>query len=159
MKGKDNCIFIAGGRGIETVWSDCWILEIVGCPSARQMRWQPFPELPAERHSHSASYWKGQVIIFGGLNRLERCIGDLQVSSVDCQSLWSAPSWSGPQPLPRYSHQAQVVQDRLVLVGGISTFSCRIGVCIIDLLQWNCVEYSLPVSLECFICLLHHDVF
>lgn len=142
-------IFIGGGRGQDKLLSDCWVMRVQTDVESPSVDWAPFLSLPSGRHSAMACYWSDSIIISGGLNELERlCQAQMLVSSMT-QPKWTEPVWNGPSPIPRYSHQALVTSDdRLVLVGGISTcHPSPPGVCVIHLQNWICVEYCLPVIL------------
>ncbi|XP_046455871.1 tRNA wybutosine-synthesizing protein 4-like isoform X3 [Daphnia pulex] len=145
-------IFICGGCGRQNnLLNDCWVMRVLLQSGTKtpSVKWEPFLSLPSGRHSAVASYWKDLIVISGGLNKSEMaCQPTLLVSNTSCSQEWREPVWSGPSPIPRYSHQALVTTDnRMILVGGISTcHPSSPGVCVIDLQSWTCVEYSLPVQ-------------
>lgn len=147
---SDGILFICGGRSPNKVLDDCWMMTDI--LDSSEIRWKPWNSLPTGRHSLSVSNWKDRLILFGGLDEEEMdCRHPLCLiaSSHSPASDWVEVKWNGPPPLARYSHQALVdaTNDRLILVGGInSSGKAPPGVCLIQLSNWTCVEYSLPVS-------------
>lgn len=141
-------VFIGGGRGQDKLLGDCWVMRVRTDVKPASVDWSPFLSLPSGRHSAVACHWKDSIIISGGLNESEIHCQQQMLVSLMKQQKWTEPVWDGPTPIPRYSHQALVTSDdRLLLVGGISTcHSCPPGVCVINLLSWTCIEYSLPVT-------------
>ena len=147
-------IFIGGGCGRQNnLLNDCWVMRVRPQSETKtpSVKWESFLSLPSGRHSAVASLWKDLIVISGGLNKSEMaCQPQLLVSNTNCSQEWKEPVWSGPSPIPRYSHQALVTTDnRMFLVGGISTcHPSSPGVCIIDLQRWTSFEYSLPVRID-----------
>lgn len=149
-------IFVGGGCGRQNnPLTDCWVMRVLPVSKSEtpSVNWEPFVSLPSGRHSATASYWQNLIVISGGLDKSEMTSQpQLLVSntgySSSSQQEWIEPEWHGPPPIPRYSHQALITADnRLILVGGISTCHTNSpGVCVIDLLKWTCVEYTLPIQ-------------
>lgn len=134
-------LFISGGKNQNQVFIDCWILEVSEEPL---FKWSRFANLPSGRHSATVVAWTDNVILFGGLDEKESiCARPLIISSIE-RPEWQYPLWNGPEPKSRYSHQALVSFDRLVLIGGVSN-AFTPGICVIDLAKWTFREYSLPV--------------
>lgn len=99
---------------------------------------------PEARHSHSACPYGGGLVIFGGLGEGGKPLGDV---------LYLRPTSSGfcwemkdlhPPPVPRYSHSAHVINEKLVVVGGVWLQADGVpGVSIVNLNTGSCVEIQL----------------
>uniref|UniRef100_A0A673ICS7 tRNA wybutosine-synthesizing protein 4 n=1 Tax=Sinocyclocheilus rhinocerous TaxID=307959 RepID=A0A673ICS7_9TELE len=103
--------------------------------------------VPEARHSHSACPYGGGLVIFGGLGKGGRPI---------CDAFYLRPTLSGfcwetmnlhPPPVPRYSHSAHVINEKLVVVGGVWLQADGVpGVAVINLSTGSCVEIQLDTS-------------
>ncbi|XP_015907438.2 tRNA wybutosine-synthesizing protein 4 isoform X1 [Parasteatoda tepidariorum] len=142
VKIKDSdCIVIFGGSSAKKIATDkCCILN------TRDWIWTEVStqvETPSPRHSHSSTTFEGsKIVITGGLSENEKILNSVHV--LDCQSLkWSVLEVSGL--LPRYSHTSHHFDNKIFLIGGItSTSGISAGIGIIDL-KTNCAtELSLP---------------
>uniref|UniRef100_A0A8C1KWK6 tRNA wybutosine-synthesizing protein 4 n=1 Tax=Cyprinus carpio TaxID=7962 RepID=A0A8C1KWK6_CYPCA len=103
--------------------------------------------VPEARHSHSACPYGGGLVIFGGLGKGGRPL---------CDAFYLRPTSSGfcwetknlhPPPVPRYSHSAHVVNEKMVVVGGVWLQADGVpGVAVINLSTGSCVEIQLDTS-------------
>uniref|UniRef100_A0A672TCF5 tRNA wybutosine-synthesizing protein 4 n=1 Tax=Sinocyclocheilus grahami TaxID=75366 RepID=A0A672TCF5_SINGR len=103
--------------------------------------------VPEARHSHSACPYGGGLVIFGGLGKGSRPL---------CDAFYLRPTSSGfcwetknlhPPPVPRYSHSAHVINEKLVVVGGVWLQADGVpGVAVINLSTGSCVEIQLDTS-------------
>ncbi|ROL55070.1 tRNA wybutosine-synthesizing protein 4 [Anabarilius grahami] len=103
--------------------------------------------VPEARHSHSACPYRGGLVIFGGLGKGGRPFGDVfylrPTSSGFC---WETKNLH-PPPVPRYSHSAHVINEKLVVVGGVWLQADGVpGVAVINLNTGGCVEIQLDTS-------------
>ncbi|KAF4109123.1 tRNA wybutosine-synthesizing protein 4 [Onychostoma macrolepis] len=103
--------------------------------------------VPEARHSHSACPYGGGLVIFGGLGKGGRPLGDafyLRPTSSDF--CWETKNLH-PPPVPRYSHSANVINEKLVVVGGVWLQADGVpGVAVINLSTGSCVEIQLDTS-------------
>uniref|UniRef100_A0A671YD90 tRNA wybutosine-synthesizing protein 4 n=1 Tax=Sparus aurata TaxID=8175 RepID=A0A671YD90_SPAAU len=143
-KGK-NFLFVFGGKNqAEAVLGEGYFL----CMD--QQHWTEMPvegATPEARHSHSACSYQGGVVVFGGLDRREVPLGDTVVLKPNERGF----SWERielqPSPVPRYSHSAHVIGDKLVVVGGVWLHSSGVpGGAIINLTTHSSVEFSLDTT-------------
>uniref|UniRef100_A0A3B4YBH9 Leucine carboxyl methyltransferase 2 n=1 Tax=Seriola lalandi dorsalis TaxID=1841481 RepID=A0A3B4YBH9_SERLL len=102
---------------------------------------------PEARHSHSACPHQGGVVAFGGLDRRGVLLGDLVVlRPTDRGFSWERIEVQ-PPPVPRYSHSAHVIGEKLVVVGGVWLHSDGVpGVVVIDLSTRSSVELRLDTT-------------
>lgn len=145
-----STLFIAGGRNKKQIHSDAWVLDLSQLESNTSSKWRRFVGLPSGRHSATASFWNETVFLFGGIDESETLCSKTLIYTKLEQPEWKFPSWNGPEPKSRYSHQALVTSDgRLVITGGVAD-SFSPAVCIVNILDWSFVEYCLPVTI--FLC-------
>ncbi|XP_034042461.1 tRNA wybutosine-synthesizing protein 4 [Thalassophryne amazonica] len=143
-KGKD-VLFVFGGRNeTEAVLGDGHFLCL------DRQHWTEIPvegAPPAPRLSHTACPYQGGAVVFGGLNAAGRPLGDVFVlRPVDRGFCWDRVEVQ-PPPVPRYSHSAHVIEDKLVVVGGVWLHSDGVpGVAVIDLRTGSGVEFRLDTS-------------
>ncbi|XP_077072010.1 tRNA wybutosine-synthesizing protein 4 [Siphateles boraxobius] len=103
--------------------------------------------VPEARHSHSSCPYGGGLVIFGGLGKGGRPLCDVfylrPTSSGFC---WETQNLH-PPPVPRYSHSAHVINEKLVVVGGVWLQAEGVpGVAVINLNTGACVEIQLDTS-------------
>ncbi|PIK39564.1 putative tRNA wybutosine-synthesizing protein 4 [Apostichopus japonicus] len=107
-------ILIFGGKNLDTVFSDCFLL----CNET--LEWQKVVasgSIPEPRHSHSANLWQESAVIACGFGADERPLHS--VCLLNCESwVWSRLE-TIPTLTPRYSHSGHILGDHLLLVGGI----------------------------------------
>ncbi|XP_035030289.2 tRNA wybutosine-synthesizing protein 4 [Hippoglossus stenolepis] len=156
-KGKDF-LFVYGGKNeSDAVLGDGHFLCL------DQLLWTEIPvegAAPEPLHSHSACSYQGGVVMFGGLDRRGVPLGDTVVlRPTDRGFSWETIELQ-PPPVPRYSHSAHVIGQKLVVVGGVWMHSDGVpGVVMIDLATRSSVEFSLdttrvpwPLMLHSFCC-------
>lgn len=115
-----------------------------------QQHWTEIPvegAAPEARHSHSACSFHGGVVLFGGLDRGGVPLGDTSVLRPSERGFTWERVEVQPPPVPRYSHCAHVVSEKLVVVGGVWLHSDGVpGVLIINLTTCSSVEFSLDTT-------------
>ncbi|XP_031729234.1 tRNA wybutosine-synthesizing protein 4 [Anarrhichthys ocellatus] len=143
-KGK-SFLFVFGGKNeSEAALGDGYFLCL------DQQHWTEIPlegAAPEARHSHSACSYQGGVVVFGGLDRRGVPLGDTAVLRLTDRGF----SWERielqPPPVPRYSHSAHVIGEKLVVVGGVWLHSDGVpGVVMIHLTTRSSVEFSLDTT-------------
>ncbi|KAJ8012659.1 hypothetical protein DPEC_G00045190 [Dallia pectoralis] len=154
-KGQ-NFLFVFGGRGEdEAGLGDAHFLCI------DDQRWTVIPiegKAPKRRFSHSACGYAGGVVICGGLGEGSVPLGDMVILRPTTTGFRWENMQLLPPLVPRYSHSAHVIGDRLVLVGGVWLQQDGVpGVAVVDLTTGVSVELRLdtsavpwPLMLHCF---------
>nr|XP_020493507.1 tRNA wybutosine-synthesizing protein 4 isoform X1 [Labrus bergylta] len=141
----NNFLFVFGGKNeSEAALGDSHFLCL------DRQHWTEMPvegAVPEARHSHSACAHQGGVVMFGGLDRGGVPLGDSAVLRPTERGFTWERLEVQPPPLPRYSHGAHVVGEKLVVVGGVWLHSDGVpGVLIIDLATHSSVEFSLDTT-------------
>ncbi|XP_056145974.1 tRNA wybutosine-synthesizing protein 4 [Lampris incognitus] len=142
-RGKDF-LFVFGGRNEkEAVLGDCHFLCL------KEQHWTEIPiegTAPEARFSHSACPYSGGLVVFGGLGT-DVPLGDtVLLRSTNRGFCWDRLQVH-PPPIPRYSHSAHVIGDRLVLVGGVWLHSEGVpGIAVIDLTTGSSMEFTLDTT-------------
>ncbi|XP_014866693.1 PREDICTED: tRNA wybutosine-synthesizing protein 4 isoform X2 [Poecilia mexicana] len=143
--GGRHFLFVFGGKN----QSAC-ALGDSSFLSLDQQLWTEFPvggDVPAARHSHSACSYLGSVVVFGGLSREGEPLGDLSLLTPTEQGFNWIRAAVRPPPVPRYSHCAHVLEDKLIVVGGVWMHSDGApGVVIVSLSTYSSVEFRLDTS-------------
>ncbi|CAD6928132.1 unnamed protein product [Tilletia controversa] len=112
----DRRLFVFAGGDGPAYYNDVWVFDTVA------LRWSK-PEVygtaPSPRRAHTSSYWDQQLIIFGGGNG----IGALNdVFSLDLRDLdrleWKRWSCFGKKPIGRGYHTSNLVDGKLIVIGG-----------------------------------------
>ncbi|KAF7655661.1 hypothetical protein LDENG_00052610 [Lucifuga dentata] len=143
-EGKDF-LFVFGGRNeSETILGDAHFLCL------EQQHWTEIPvegSAPEARLAHSACSYQGGVVVFGGLGRRGAPLGDIVVlRPTDGGFCWERIDVQ-PPPAPRYSHSAHVIDEKLVVVGGVWLHSDSVpGVVVIDLTTRGSMEFPLNTT-------------
>ncbi|XP_030846781.1 tRNA wybutosine-synthesizing protein 4 [Strongylocentrotus purpuratus] len=126
-----EAILVSGGRGVEgRPLGDSWLLDV------EKMSWQKItvmwlvlvkqlnfegPVMEA-RHSHSATPWGDtSIVIAGGIGGDTTPLNSIAI--LNMQSKSSTLIETIPPFKPRYSHTAHIVEDQLLLLGGIQPAS------------------------------------
>ncbi|XP_071339977.1 tRNA wybutosine-synthesizing protein 4 [Trachinotus anak] len=140
-KGKDFLFVFGGKNESEAALGDGSFLCL------EQQHWTKIPvegAAPQALHSHSACSYQGGVVVFGGLDRRGVPLGDTVVlRPTDRGFSWERIEVQ-PPPVPRYSHSAHVIGEKLVAVGGVWLYSDGVpGVVVINLTTRSSVEFSL----------------
>lgn len=143
-KGKDFLFVFGGKNESEAALGDGCFLCVT------QQQWTKIPvegRAPEPRHSHSACSHQGGVVMFGGLDRRGVPLGDtVALRPTERGFTWERVEVQ-PPPVPRYSHSAHVVGEKLVVVGGVWLHPDGVpGVVVIDLATRGCVEFSLDTT-------------
>ncbi|XP_056611537.1 tRNA wybutosine-synthesizing protein 4 [Triplophysa dalaica] len=102
---------------------------------------------PEARHSHSACPFGGGLVMFGGLSKCGRPLGDaFHLRPTSSGFCWERIHLH-PPPVPRYSHSAHVINGKLVVVGGVWLQADGVpGVAVINLITGVSVEVQLDTS-------------
>ncbi|XP_059199036.1 tRNA wybutosine-synthesizing protein 4 [Centropristis striata] len=143
-KGKDFLFVFGGKNESEAALGGGYFLCL------EQQRWTQIPvegATPEPRHTSSACPYRGGVVVFGGLDRWGVPLGDTVVlRPTDGGFCWERIELQ-PPPVPRYSHSAHVIGEKLVVVGGVWLHSDGVpGVVIIDLSTCSSVEFRLDTT-------------
>ncbi|XP_043548926.1 tRNA wybutosine-synthesizing protein 4 isoform X3 [Chiloscyllium plagiosum] len=135
-------LFIYGGRSPkDLVLNDWHFLNL------EDYSWSDIPVLgptPESRHSHSACSWRGGVLIAGGLGATQ-----IPLASVfHLRPMQSGFFWDRIQVtdsfIPRYSHTAHILGDKLFLLGGVTIYTDSIPeVTVIDLKTGESLDYHI----------------
>uniref|UniRef100_H3CML5 tRNA wybutosine-synthesizing protein 4 n=1 Tax=Tetraodon nigroviridis TaxID=99883 RepID=H3CML5_TETNG len=137
-----NFLFVFGGKNKSgAVLSDAHFL----CPS--QQHWTEFAvggTVPAPRHSHTASSYRGGAVVFGGLGEGGAPLGDVVLLKPDASGFAWVTLEVQPSPVSRYGHSAHVIGDNLVVVGGVWLDSGGVPDVVVINLSTRCsVEFGL----------------
>ncbi|KAL0963953.1 hypothetical protein UPYG_G00315730 [Umbra pygmaea] len=149
-----NFLFVFGGRSrAEAVLGDAHFLCLC------DQRWTEIPvegAMPEPRFSHSACSYAGGVVICGGLGGGGVPLGDTVILRPTNTGFYWDRLQTHPPLVPRYSHSADVIGDRLVLVGGVWLHEDGVpGVAVLDLTTGVNVEHRLDTSLVPWALMLH----
>ncbi|TRY91864.1 hypothetical protein DNTS_027206 [Danionella cerebrum] len=113
-------------------------------------------EGPEARHSHSACSYEGGIVIFGGLGKGGRPLGDAFYLRPTLSGFYWEKKNFNPSPIPRYSHSSHVVDGKLVAVGGVWLQSKGVpGVCVLNLNTGVCLEIQLDTTAVPWPLMLH----
>ncbi|KAG8000978.1 tRNA wybutosine-synthesizing protein 4 [Nibea albiflora] len=151
--GKDFLFVFGGKNETEPALGDGYFL----CQD--QQHWTELSvegAAPDARHSHSACSYQGGLVLFGGVDKRGVPLGDTVVLRPNVRGF----SWERikvqPPPVPRYSHSAHVIGEKLVVVGGVWLHSDGVpGALIINLSTHSSVEFSLDTTLVPWPLMLH----
>ncbi|KAM3608030.1 uncharacterized protein V6R79_018072 [Siganus canaliculatus] len=115
-----------------------------------EQRWTEVPvegAAPEARHSHAACPYQGGAVVFGGLDRRGVPLGDTAVLTPNERGFTWERIETQPSPVPRYSHSAHVIGEKLVVVGGVWLHSDEVpGGAVISLSTHSCVEFRLDTT-------------
>ncbi|XP_065176236.1 tRNA wybutosine-synthesizing protein 4-like isoform X2 [Sycon ciliatum] len=149
VEGKPRAVVFGGRTPAALCTADIHALDVT---NATWTKLETLPgHSPVPRHSHSATSWKDEMIVIsGGLDASE---------TLCCDSCWlldaSTSSGTGVRwtelcfdpPLPgRYSHSSHVVDNMLVLVGGVSAASSQPSIILANLCSrtWQLLDLQVP---------------
>ncbi|XP_078407905.1 tRNA wybutosine-synthesizing protein 4 [Cetorhinus maximus] len=148
-------LFVFGGRSSrELVLSDWHFLNL------EDYSWADIPvngPIPESRHSHSACSWKGGVLIAGGLGATQ-----IPLASIfHLRPTWSGFIWDRIEAvssfIPRYSHTAHIIGDKLLLLGGVTIHSDSLHeVTLIDLKTGQSFDHCIDTNLVKWPLMLHN---
>ncbi|XP_067843944.1 tRNA wybutosine-synthesizing protein 4 isoform X2 [Heptranchias perlo] len=152
-KGQRYLIIYGGRSPRELVLDDWHFLNL------EDYSWTDIPvdgPTPESRHSHSACTWKGGVLIAGGLGTAQIPLGSI----FHLRPTLSGFIWERIEAasfIPRYSHTAHILDDKLLLLGGVSIHSDSIPqVTFIDLKTGECFDYCIDTNLVKWPLMLHN---
>ncbi|XP_051877081.1 tRNA wybutosine-synthesizing protein 4 [Pristis pectinata] len=138
-------LFIYGGRSSkELVLGDWHFLNL------QDYSWTDIPvdgPPPESRHSHCACVWKGGVLITGGLGTAQVPLGSIfHLRPTLSGFVWERIEMIS-SVIPRYSHTAHILDDRLILLGGVSIHTDSIPeVTLIDLKTGRSFDYYIGTN-------------
>ncbi|XP_071966222.1 tRNA wybutosine-synthesizing protein 4-like [Antedon mediterranea] len=134
-------VVVYGGKSTKIVFGDLWLMDVESKKWSEVVLPQP---RPTPRHSQSCCVWGSQLLITGGLDSNEDPVGVIAlVNTVD----WTWSTLKTSQVIqPRYSHTSHVVNDQLLLVGGVGLSPVTFGVTSINLLNGLVLNYSLSTD-------------
>ncbi|XP_038154393.1 tRNA wybutosine-synthesizing protein 4 [Cyprinodon tularosa] len=143
--GGGDFLFVFGGKNqSERVLGDSSFLSL------DRREWMEIPvegAAPAARHSHTACSYQGGVVVFGGLGRGGEPLGDTSLLVPTERGFCWRRVAVHPPPIPRFSHCAHLLGDRLVVVGGVWMHPDGVpGVAVISLAVGSSVEFRLDMS-------------
>ncbi|CAH3145646.1 unnamed protein product, partial [Porites lobata] len=140
--GSENVLVFGGRTPSCLALGDCYLLN------RKTQMWRKLllsGDIASPRHSHSACAWNNNVILLGGLDASLHALATLQIIDTKVNPMTLRTLNVQPALLPRYSHTAHVVNDHLVLVGGVSPNSTRTpGVVLLNLKSLTWKSFSLP---------------
>nr|XP_055071846.1 tRNA wybutosine-synthesizing protein 4 [Misgurnus anguillicaudatus] len=152
--GDKTFLFVFGGRTEkDPVLGDAHFLCL------ENKHWTEIPVdgiVPEARHSHSACPYGGGLVVFGGLGKSGRPLGDAFYLRTTSSGFCWEKMILHPSPVPRYSHSAHVINDNLVVVGGVWLQADGVpGVAVINLTTGAYVEIQLDTSAVPWPLMLH----
>lgn len=99
------------------------------------------------RHSHSACVWNCSVVVAGGLDANLHALNTIQIIDTQVSPMIVRTLQVEPPLSPRYSHTGHIVNDELILVGGVTPNSPHPpGVVILDLKSVAWKSFITPAS-------------
>ncbi|KAL2081246.1 hypothetical protein ACEWY4_023099 [Coilia grayii] len=147
-------LLVFGGRTeVDPVLGDTHFLDV------KTMHWievlvEGSP--PEGRHSHSSAAYEEGAVIFGGLGTGGVPLGDTVLLKPTSKGFCWETLQVHPPVAPRYSHSADVIGEKLVIVGGVWLQGEGVpGVAIINLNTGASVEYDLDTSSITWPLMLH----
>ena len=97
------------------------------------------------RHSHSLCTWKNYIILSGGIDANENPLNDIILFDYENNFEMKRLQISDGLVLDRYSHTSHIIDDTLILIGGVNYSAIPPGICFIDLKTRTAFEFDLPV--------------
>ncbi|XP_056015554.1 tRNA wybutosine-synthesizing protein 4-like [Ostrea edulis] len=146
--GRD-LLFLHGGRTDKKLaLDDSYLLD------TESFTWTEIEDKsPGKRQSHTASVWRGYVIIAGGMDQELRPLNSVYTFSIQTQQ-YTEIQMQG-NLLPRYSHTAHVISDHLILVGGVNVNHSVPGVAFVDIDNQRATEFEIPIEYGQQLFMLH----
>lgn len=148
-------LFIYGGRSPkEMVLGDWHFLNL------QDYSWTHIPvdgSPPESRHSHCACAWKDGVLITGGLGSAQIPLGSIcHLRPTSSGFVWERIEMIS-FIIPRYSHTMHILDDKLILLGGVSIHSESIPeVTFIDLKTGRSFDYYIDTNAVKWPLMLHN---
>ncbi|XP_013402426.1 tRNA wybutosine-synthesizing protein 4 isoform X2 [Lingula anatina] len=146
--GVKDYIAVFGGRSSTEpfVLGDCFLLSISAMTWTKVEASGPSP---SPRHSHSSSEWSHptgtgspKLVLACGLGEDMTPYGDVHILDLDMMA-WEELETQGTLQ-PRYSHTSHVLDNRLVLVGGVGLQE-NPGITVVNLTSGLVQEFTIPV--------------
>lgn len=113
----DRRLYVFGGGDGPQYYSDLYCFDTVS------LKWSK-PEVygsehPTPRRAHSANYWNGHIVIFGGGNGIG-ALADVWMLDVRSHTRleWKKLTCTGKTPIGRGYHTGNIVDDKLIIIGG-----------------------------------------
>ncbi|KAK3568902.1 hypothetical protein QTP86_019557 [Hemibagrus guttatus] len=149
-----NYLFVFGGRTErEPVLGDAHFLCL------EDQHWTDVPLegcIPEPRHSHSACAYRQGLVVCGGLGRGGVPLGDVVLLKPTSTGFCWESLHVCPALVPRYSHSAHVIDENLVVVGGVWIQADGVpGIAVINMTTRVSVEFSLDTSFVPWPLMLH----
>ncbi|XP_064614438.1 tRNA wybutosine-synthesizing protein 4-like [Liolophura sinensis] len=133
-------VYVYGGRNeTSPVLGECLVYDL---SSHTWSQISALGQCPGSRHSHTAALWNGQMVIAGGVDQELLPLNSIHLLNVEEQH-WVELKLTGHLK-PRYSHTCHVVEDFLILVGGVNLDHSPPGLAVVNLLTGHCEEFDLP---------------
>lgn len=108
-------------------------------------KWITLPNYPQPLHSHALCYDGARYLYsIGGLGSQEQVLADCYKCDVTSLSDGWRPVALGIEPV--YSHTTHVVNNKLLIVGGIGHRGDQLGIQVAHLLDNVCEHIALPVG-------------
>ncbi|PFX33195.1 tRNA wybutosine-synthesizing protein 4 [Stylophora pistillata] len=153
--GSENVLIFGGRSSSCLALGECYLLN------TKSKTWKKFAirgDAAAPRHSHTACVWDNHVVLAGGLDAGLQALSIVQIMEIDVNSVKLRTLSVDPPLPPRYSHTAHVVDDNLVLIGGVTPISSHPpGVIVLHLKNLTWKSYTLPACLTPSIPLMLHN--
>ncbi|XP_068745300.1 tRNA wybutosine-synthesizing protein 4-like isoform X2 [Montipora capricornis] len=153
--GSENVLVFGGRSSTQFAMGDCYLLHI------KSRTWRKIflsGDTAVPRHSHTACVWNHKVILAGGLDANLHALNTIQILDTQVSPMTLRTLHIDPLLSPRYSHTAHVIDDKLVLVGGVTPNSSHPpGIVILHLesLAWN--SFILPAFIAPHAPLMLHN--
>ncbi|KAL4224096.1 Leucine carboxyl methyltransferase 2 [Mactra antiquata] len=142
-------IIMYGGRS-QTVFAldDCYTyIPDTNC-------WQKVDtngETPGACQSHTSCIWNNNMVISGGLNIDLQPLSNIYLLNLDTFT-WNKIDCDIN---PRFAHSAHIIDDILILIGGVSFSHNPPGVAMVHLPSGICAEFALPTMDKTQLAMLH----
>ncbi|XP_061177591.1 tRNA wybutosine-synthesizing protein 4-like [Saccostrea echinata] len=139
IKQEDHdLLYLHGGRtDKELALDDSYLMD------TDSFTWTKIEDTsPGKRQSHTASLWRDQVIIAGGVDQTLQPLDSVHTFSIQTRQ-YTQLQLQG-NLLSRYSHTAHVINDHLILVGGVNVNHSVPGVAFIDIEKKKATEFEIP---------------
>ncbi|KAK6166391.1 hypothetical protein SNE40_023096 [Patella caerulea] len=138
-QGVEHVIVYGGRTMADLTLNDCNILNTV---TGEWKKLCGSGDDPGPRQSHTLCLWNNEVVLYGGLNDQLLPSSDIYILNLDLLS-WRKLEIQGTL-YPRYSHSCHVVNNQMIVIGGVNLTHDTPGVAVVNLINGESVEYSLP---------------
>ncbi|XP_078085374.1 tRNA wybutosine-synthesizing protein 4 [Mustelus asterias] len=148
-------LFVCGGRSPKELALNDWHFL-----SLEDYNWADIPvngPTPESRHSHSACSWKGGVLIAGGLGATQIPLASIfHLRPTSTGFTWDRIE-TVSSFIPRYAHTAHIIDDELILLGGVAIHSDSTPeLTLIDLKTGQSFHYCIDTNLVKWPLMLHN---